>query len=409
MKKLFVIGHTFPEPTTTAAGKRMMQLLQFFSEHGYEIDFGSTAARSERSAPLESSKINTHQLRLNDSLFDEFLKELNPQVVIFDRYITEEQFGWRVAEVCPNAVRVLDTEDLHFLRKAREVAIKAGKPLEEAGLYTDITKRELASILRCDLSLIISETERDLLKNNFSIPEGLLHYLPFLINVDLEVATNLPAFSTRRNFVTIGNFQHSPNADGVKWLAKEIWPEIRNELPNAEMHVYGAYASRNIADLHNETIGFLIKAWASNKKEVMSTSRVCLVPLRFGAGLKGKIVDAMLNGTPSVTTKIGAEGINGDLPFGGVISETTEGFIQAAVRLYTEENEWEQHQSNGFRIIQERFDKNKFTKLLNDKIFEIQKNVGEHRNKYFIGQILQHHTLQTSKYMSKWIELKNKS
>src|SRR5690606_12663340 len=94
-----------------------------------------------------------------------------------DRFVSEEQFGWRVSQECPNAVQILDTEDLHFLRSARE---KAFKKKEEINLYNETTIREIASILRCDLSLIISEFEMNLLLNEFHIAPELLYYLPFI-------------------------------------------------------------------------------------------------------------------------------------------------------------------------------------------------------------------------------------
>jgi len=163
VKTLLIIGHTFPEPSTTAAGTRIMQLIKMFDEEGYEIIFASSAIASEKAADLNSVGIRVETIKLNNPGFDELLTRLDPDVVIFDRYITEEQFGWRVAEQCPGALRVLDTEDLHFLRKAREQAVKDGIPVAGANLFTNTAKRELASILRSDLSLIISEAERTLL------------------------------------------------------------------------------------------------------------------------------------------------------------------------------------------------------------------------------------------------------
>src|SRR5690606_12128233 len=123
------------------------------------------ATISERTANLDAQQISVKNILLNNSSFDEFIKELKPEIVLFDRYITEEQFGWRVSENCPNTLKILDTEDLHFLRKAREEAVKAGKPISDANLFSETAKRELASILRCDLSLIISEYEMELLQN----------------------------------------------------------------------------------------------------------------------------------------------------------------------------------------------------------------------------------------------------
>ena len=384
-----------------------MQLLQMFAEEGYEINFGTTAGKSERSASLEHLSILTTAIKLNDPSFDEFLYNMNPQVVLFDRFITEEQFGWRVAEACPKAIRILDTEDLHFLRKAREKAISEGFTIKEAHVYTETAKRELASILRCDLSLIISDYEMKLLQEVFNIPEGLLYYLPILFTS--EISENLlPSFSERQNFVTVGNFQHKPNTDGVLWLAREIWPQIRKKLPTAEIHVYGEYGSQQISELHNESSGFLIKGWAPDVGEVMKTARVCLAPLRFGAGLKGKFFDAMINGTPAVTTSIGAEGIRDHLLFGGLIEDDVSQIISAAIDLFSEEEKWLMAQHNGFQILRSRFHSKLFSEPFKEAIRTLSSNLDEHRMTHFIGQIFQHSTMQSTKYMSKWIELKNK-
>src|SRR5690554_865622 len=140
MKQLLIIGHTFPEPSTTAAGSRMMQLMDLFTEYKYQITFASTAQITERSLNLGKRNISVKNIRLNDSSFDGFIKGLNPEIVIFDRYITEEQFGWRVLEQCPNALKILDTEDLHFLRKARQEAVRKNLPLNETNLFSVETK-----------------------------------------------------------------------------------------------------------------------------------------------------------------------------------------------------------------------------------------------------------------------------
>jgi len=329
--------------------------------------------------------------------------------VLFDRFITEEQFGWRVAEQCPNALRVLDTEDLHFLRKAREEAVKRGLLIIEANLFTDTTKRELASIFRCDLSLIISEVEMELLENTFKIPKEILHYLPFLVtHFSEEKRKTLPSFENRNHFISIGNFLHAPNTDAVLYLKNEIWRAIKKEIPEAELHIYGAYAPQHITQLHNEKEGFLIKGWTLSVDEIMKNARVCLAPLRFGAGLKGKLLDAMRNGTPSVTTPIGAEGMHGSLPFSGKIGNDASSIVKASIQLFLEKKSWQEAQLNGFRIINNRFQKDNFSEEITHKIKGLQQNITTHRNTNFIGQIIQHQSLQATKFMSKWIEEKNK-
>jgi len=386
-----------------------MQLISLFQEQGYKITFASTALVSEKSEPLSVINIETISIELNNSSFDAFISELNPSIVLFDRFITEEQFGWRVAEQCPNALRILDTEDLHFLRKARQEAIKRDNSLENVNLFSETAKRELASIYRCDLSLIISECETELLQNTFKIDASILEYLPFLVDeISEETIQELPKFKERDHFITIGNLLHQPNVDSVLYLKKEIWPEIRKQLPNVELHIYGAYAPQQVLELHNKKEGFLIKGWAENVSGVMSNARVCLTPLRFGAGLKGKLLDAMIYGLPSITTTVGAEGIAGDLPFSGIVLDEIEAIVHASVKLYSDKEFWLQSQKNGFNILETRFKKELFSKEFSSKIKSLQKNLASHRNQNFTGQILQHQSLKSTKYMSKWIEAKNR-
>ena len=130
-KKLLVIGLIWPEPNSTAAGTRLIQLIDLFLKASYSITFSSAASKTDYSFDFGKMNIQSVEIELNNSSFDEFLMKLNPDIVLFDRFLTEEQFGWRVRESCPNALRILDTEDLHFLRKAREVCFKKNIPLTD--------------------------------------------------------------------------------------------------------------------------------------------------------------------------------------------------------------------------------------------------------------------------------------
>ena len=439
--KLLILGTVFPEPNSSAAGGRMVQLIKLFQQHGWEITFASAAAESEFAIDLSAIGIKQVSVKMNCSSFDEFVQELNPQMVLFDRFITEEQFGWRVADNCPNAMRVLDTEDLHCLRHARHQALKENRTFSPSDLQNDHAKREIASIYRCDVSLIISAFEMALLKTVFKVDGALLHYLPFLLNPQPPLtppkgenghsdstssqtpnqgAPNSPslregvrgwavwAFEERQHFITIGNFLHPPNWDAVQYLKSDIWPLIRKQLPEADMHVYGAYTQDKHRQLHSEKEGFLMLGRAENALEVIGKAKVLLAPLRFGAGLKGKLVEAMQCGTPSVTTSIGAEAMHGNLPWSGIVADAPEAFAQAAVKLYTDKSAWEIAQLNGVSIINQIYPKEKLGTEFIQRIAELQANLESHRQQNFIGSMLMHHSMRSTEFMSRWIEAKNK-
>ena len=276
-------------------------------------------------------------------------------------------------------------------------------------LKQDITKREIAAILRCDVSLIISTYEMDLLKSIFKINEKILYYLPFLFDEITESQQKKwQSFEDREHFVFIGNFFHKPNVDAVLTLKNKVWTAIRKQLPKAEIRIYGAYVNQQIQELHNKKEGFIVKGFVEDANEVVENAKVVLAPLNYGAGIKGKLTEAMLCGTPSVTTTIGVEGMAGDFPWNGFVADDFSNFVLKAVELYINKTVWEHSQLNGVAIINSVYSKEKNALLFFNKIEEIQQDLENHRTANFLGNLLQHQTLQATKYMSKWIEEKNK-
>jgi len=403
-KTLLIIGFVLPEPKSSAAGNRMMQLIELFLADGYQITFASTAQNLEFSEDLSLLGIQYKTIELNSATFDTFVLELNPNTVLFDRFMVEEQFGWRVSESCPKALKILDTEDLHCLRQARQLSVKENREFTPNDLYSEVAKREIASILRCDLSLMVSEFEIEVLQQQFKVSKDILYYLPIFA----ERLAEVPPYERRNDFVFIGNFLHEPNWDCVKYLSETIWPLLHAKLPEAKMLVYGAYPSQKVLELHKPKHNFYVMGRADNAFEVVKNARVVLAPLRFGAGIKGKLLEAMQCGTPSVTSSIGAEAMAGDLDWNGFIKDNANEFVDVAVTLYKDKKIWERSQEKGFDIIENRFKKSHFEYDCITKINSLSENLLQHRNNNFIGAILQHHSLSSTKYMSKWIEEKNR-
>jgi hypothetical protein len=299
---------------------------------------------------------------------------------------------------------------LHCLRKARQ-QFDVSDPAFTAQLKdSDTAKRELASIYRCDVSLIISEFEMELLQTVFQVPEALLCYLPFLVDfVDTKaIAVNaIPSFASRQHFMTVGNFKHAPNYDAVLYLKEILWPGIRAQNPNSELHIYGAYTPDKVKQLHNPKHGFIIKGYTPDIDATMQQYRLCLAALRFGAGLKGKLLKAMQNGLPCVMTTFGAEGMFGELPPNGCIAESSHDFISGTEGLYQNEAAWTAAQRSGYELLNSRFDVATFRPIIKILIKSMRSNLKGHRAQNFIGSLLHHHQHQSTKYLSKWIAAKN--
>lgn len=406
-KHVLIIGLVWPEPTSSAAGWRMMQLVDFFLSRGAKLSFCSAATKSEFSTDWMGREVPEYAIALNDVSFDDFIRTMAPDVVVYDRFMVEEQYGWRVRQYCPDAVTILDTEDLHFLRDARKDAHKQGVPFAVADFsLTDLAKRELASIWRCDLSLVISEFEYELLSRRLGVDKDLLVLLPFLSET-IDQDAWLP-YSEREHFVFIGNYLHEPNWRTAQLLKTEVWPVLRKLVPRAELHLYGAYASQKVLNLHQPKERFFVKGRAEGARTTLASYRLMLAPIPFGAGLKGKFVDAMFVGLPSVTTVVGAEGMIKDGLWPGGIALDTQELIASAVELYMEEPLWIDAQAKCAKSLINATASPDLVLTFEARLQVLFSALAAHRARNVVGQVLHFQTNNGTKYMSLWIAEKNK-
>jgi hypothetical protein len=411
--------------------------------------------------------ISVHHMPPNRSInIQQFLSsnEMNNlQAVIFDRFFAEEMYSFHLYKYRPNVLRILDMQDVHFLRYHRQsiVETKMQQTTNLSSQFTlshscmekvmssipststaiqhesnkfkkhkvqSILLRELASIHRSDLTLVCSTRELNLLRNEYGIPSHKLALASFFVNHDDdsdrnntthchqlqsekgEYQSNSSAFEARNDFIALGGFKHPPNVDQAKVLKYTIWPKIRQQIPDAQLHIYGAYPSSSILQLHDERNGFLVKGYAKDLNHVLSKHKVMLAPLRFGAGIKGKIIDAWNFGCPVVTTPVGSEGMtdvtsNND-EWGGIIESENIKFAQAAIDLYRNEKLWNQCQSTGRNLIKQLFDADtNFLQLNHDLQIALQERESRRNSDYF-SSILWSQQARSTEYFSKWIEQK---
>lgn len=437
--KILFIGTVFPEPTSSAAGVRTLALIHDFLSRGDSVRFFSPSDANSFSEALRTLGVETAKIGPNDPAFDSLVREFSPDVVIFDRFMLEEQFGWRVAEHAPKALRILDTIDLHFLRRIRaewlnealkrEKFIEGGSisdddlrkvSFETRGIETTDCDRELASIYRSDLTLVLSTFEEALLEGHFGVPAELLLGLGFSYPPS---SAQFPARENTRDFVSIGNFRHAPNRDSAFWLARVLWPKIRSLLTalgnhDAELHLYGAYPPKEIMALDKPKDRIRVFGPAADALETVEKYRLLLAPIRFGAGIKGKIADAWATGVPVLTTAVGAEGMV--LPgqpsesFAGWVENTEEGYCNRAASAYADISGGTKKAEAGSLAIAQLYgleaNRERFLARI-DLLLGTPGQPGtlpEVRARNRFGRILRSEYHGRTKYLAKWIEEKNR-
>jgi hypothetical protein len=405
-KSLLVIGHQWPEPQATGAGLRMLWLLNGFLQEGFQIVFGSASGSGDYRVDLGKLGITEIEIKLNDASFDLFLENNRFTHVLYDRFLTEEQFGWRVRDKLPGAQVLLDTEDLHSLRHSREEVFRQGGEWSVTHWVDHpMFYREVASMFRSDLSLIISRREMELLLSLVPYLREKLVYVPF--GMDRPATVPGVNFQKRSDFVFVGNGKHAPNRDAISYLKTDIWPRIRQSLPGAELHIYGAYLPNQILQMHAPWEGFQVKGWVPELQPVLSNARLLLAPLRFGAGIKGKILKASVFGLPVVATSLAFEGImevDMSLPY---VADKAERFAEKAVALYMDPVEWEQALGQQQKGAKAHLNTS-FSTLTAALDSFPQKHQSIPRETRVIQNLLRNEAFGRLRYLSRWIEAKEK-
>lgn len=353
---------------------------------------------------------------------------------------------------------ILDMQDMHSLRHGRQELVwrmdQASQnenvqqdPLQVIpevidyvpsvdgnGKDSDRLLRELASIHRCDLTLVCSPHEMDLLQREYGVPKDKLCLASFFVNPSSIFETNLTSSTKQEQvsndeeetkFIFCGGFLHDPNVDAVKVLLKNIWPRLRTMVPNDDassnrisLHIHGAYCPKSILQSHNPKDGIFVHGYTPRLEDIFDNQtgrNVLLAPLRFGAGIKGKILDAWRYGMPVITTPIGSEGIvpqQDDDHFGGAVCLTVDDFCENAVALMLNTDGcYSKAQKDGFRLLRTEFHAGRNWDTVQQHLQALRHHdtLADSRQRDPIQAMLWHQSLRSTKYFSKWIEEKEAS
>eukprot|EP00439_Symbiodinium_sp_Y106_P069828 s239_g12.t1 len=421
--RAMVISTNWPDPDVSAAGRvtacRLRLLRSFCSfESDNPVSFASPARPGNAQGKLSAANdVKCFRIKSNDeaSVVAALESSGDPELIVFDGFNAEERFGHYVRERQPDAMRVLDMQDFHALRLGRERLIAGGADAGAVASYRpkafdEDLQRELASIHRCDATLAISEDERVLLVDTYGVPSWKVAAAPFGFAQPSGV---LPGYQRRQGAMFIGNWRHRPNRDCAKWLIQEVWPLVRQRLPDLELSVYGANQTPEDAALTQESLGAYVRGYCRSVKKAMQQHHLLVAPLRYGAGVKGKVLEAMQHGLVVVTTPVGVEGIAAPEDFPGYVVETggedAEAFAKGIVEALRDPSKWEVQQQRAAALLGERFDENRLEEKLRDFLSERWQQLETDRQRDYVGQMLWHSSLRSTELMAKYIATKEQA
>ena len=249
--------------------------------------------------------------------------------VLFEFFTSAERVLGRVRLLRPDLPVVIDSVDVHFLREMRGVPY-AMRPRRAARKARRTMRRELGVYRRADLVLTVTECDRAQILQ--TLPKARVSIVP---NIH-QVRENVPGFDERRrnSLLFVGGFAHPPNGDAVLFFCRDILPMVKRALGQVEVTIVGDRPPPEIRDLAGD--GVVIAGWVPEMTPYLDSHCVAIAPLRFGAGMKGKVGQALAAGLPVVTTRVGAEGMDLEDGKAALIADSPTAFAEAVARLCTD-------------------------------------------------------------------------
>jgi len=346
--RILIVDATVPEPDKDSGSLRMVNVLRALIELGWKPAFTSenraySAGYTEQLQALGVETLHhpwigepASLLRETGTLWD---------AVMLSRHYVATPLLPLVRHYAPRATLIFDTVDLHYLREERAAALEDRSDLQRTAAATKLA--ELRLIKASDVTLVVSPVEQSLLRSE--LPEARIEVLS---NVH-EVAGCRHGFGERHDIYFVGGFQHQPNVDAVLWFVAEIWPEIARALPEVRFHIIGSRMPESVAALASDRV--IATGFVEELDPYLDGCRLSVAPLRYGAGVKGKVNQSMAHGQPVVATTLAAEGMYLQHDVDVLIADTPAEFAAAVVRLYTEESTWTRLSAAGLENVGRHF------------------------------------------------------
>lgn len=340
-RQVLVIDALTPQPDRDSGSLRLVNLIRLLIEEGAHVVFvpANRSADGEYTTALQQMGVECWHAPYA-ARFPAWLREHGPRfdVALVSRHYVAGEMLPLLRRYAPNARVLFDTVDLHYLRERRAAELSGDAAALRAAMRT--RELELALIRDADATLVVSDVERTLLALDAAGAN-----VRVLSNLHREAPPG-PAWSKRKGLLFVGGFRHPPNVDAVLWFAREVFPHIRAAQPSIEFHCVGGDVPPEIARLA-DIPGARIHGHVPDLQPLLDGARVSLAPLRYGAGVKGKVNQAMAHGLPVVATTAAVEGMHLRDGKDVLVADDAAAFASAVMRLHDDEALWAQLSANG--------------------------------------------------------------
>lgn len=347
--RVLVVDAYTPEPDQDSGSVRLVNLMRCFQDLGYGVTFFADNRAWNGRYTRDLQKLGI------EAWYDPWLKsperflEARGQdfdLAIVSRHYVAVNYLGAVRRFAPQARFVFDTVDLHYLREQRLAELENSTTLRQVAKQT--RRSELGVIRESDATLVVSPVEQALLAEE--VPDAGV----FVLSNIHEVGGRSKPFSERRDLYFVGGYQHPPNIDAAEWFVTDIWPRVRERLPGVTFHLVGSKATDAVRAL-GEAEGVKFHGFVESLAPFLDDCRIAVAPLRYGAGVKGKVNQAMAHGQPVVATPAAVEGLGAADGEDVLVADDAEGFADAVVRLYGDESLWNRLSAGGIANVEQHF------------------------------------------------------
>ncbi len=346
--RILFIDATTPEPDKDSGSVRLTNLMQCFRDLGYGVTFfaDNRAYAGSYTRDLQKTGVEVLFNPWLTSLHEFFRKRGRDFDYIFvSRHYIAVNYISMIKRYCHHARFIFDTVDLHYLREQRLAELEQSKTLKRTSRLT--RRSELRVIKAADATLVVSSVEKEVLSED--APGEKVHVLS---NIH-QVPGRDKDFADRKDIYFVGGYQHPPNIDAACWFVNDVWPLIHEQLPDMRFHLIGSKAPERVQALSGD--GVVFHGFVESLDPFLSDCRLAVAPLRYGAGVKGKVNMSMAHGQPVVATPAAAEGMYAEHGKELLIAEDAEAFAREVVRLYQDEALWNRLSVASVQNVQDHF------------------------------------------------------